>query len=118
MNVAMSKQQKISSNSVKDAKAYREGLGPQERARYLEKLRLIVGADPYKLAPTSWIHDDPVILPSVAYPVIVNYLVFLQSPYAAENFKSYKGFEAVCGWVRETQCQVVNNRFYCEGQSK
>lgn len=114
MNVAMSKQPKSSSKRVQDAKAYREGLGPQEKARYFEKLRFIGGADPYELAPSSWIRDDPVILPSVAYPDIVNYLVFSPSPYTAEDLKSYKGLEAynqmVCGWVRETQYQVINDR--------
>lgn len=49
----MSKQQKSSSKRVQDAKAYREGLGPQEKARYFEKLRFIGGADPYELAPSS-----------------------------------------------------------------
>ena len=45
------------------------------KTRYYEKLRFIGGADPYELAPSSWIPEDPVILPSVAYPDIVNYLV-------------------------------------------
>ncbi len=85
----MSKQHKSSSKRVQDAKAYGGGLGPQEKARYFEKLRFIGGAaDHYDLAPSSWIHDDPVILPSVAYPDIVNYLVFSPSPYTAEDLKS------------------------------
>ena len=41
----MSKQPKSSSNRVQDAKALREGLGPQEKAQYFEKLRFIGGAD-------------------------------------------------------------------------
>ncbi|XP_026113864.1 uncharacterized protein LOC113092475 [Carassius auratus] len=110
----MSNKPKSSTKRAQDGpKAYREGLGPQEKARYFEKLRFIGGADPYELAPSSWIRDDPVILPSVAYPDIVNYLVFSPSPYTAEDLKSYKGLEAynqmVCGWVRETQYQVIND---------
>ena len=108
------KPQKSSSKCVIDAKAYREGLGPQERARYLEKLRFIGGADPYKLAPSFWINEDPESLPSIAYPDIVNYLVFSPSPYTVEDLKSYKSLEAynqmVCGWVREMQHQVINDR--------
>ncbi|CAK6974446.1 uncharacterized protein LOC112843172 [Scomber scombrus] len=105
---------KSSSKCVVDAKAYREGLGPQEKERYLEKLRFIGGADPYELASSSWINDDPESLPSIAYPDIVNYLVFSPSPYTAEDLKSYKSLEAynqmVCGWVREMQYQVINDR--------
>ena len=71
-SLAMSKRPKSSSTRIQDPKAYREGLGPQENGRYLEKLGFIGGADPYQLAPSYWIRDDPVILPSVGYPDIVN----------------------------------------------
>ena len=77
----MSKQPKSSSKRVQDAKAYREGLGPQENARYFEKLQFIGGADPYELAPSTWIRDNPVILPSVGYLGIVNYRVFSTNPF-------------------------------------
>ena len=80
----MSKQPKSSSKRVQDAKAYREGLIPQENVRYFEKLRFIGGADPYELAP-SWIRDDPGLLPSVAYPDILNYRVFSLSPLTEED---------------------------------
>lgn len=113
VNTAMDKcpkPQKNSSKCVIGAKAYREGLGPQERARYLEKLWFIGGTNPYELAPSSWINDDP----DIAYPDIVNYVVFSPSPYTAEDLKSYKSLEAynqmVCGWVREMQYQVINDR--------
>ena len=68
----MSKQRKSSSKRTRDAKAYREGLGPQEKAPYSEKLQFIGDADPYAIAPSSWIHDDPAILPSVTYPDILS----------------------------------------------
>ena len=88
-------------------------IGKDRKAWYFKKLRFIGGADPYELAPSSWIRDDPVILPSCAYPDIVNYLVFSPSPHTAEDLKSYKGLEVynqmVCGWVRETQYQVMND---------
>ena len=54
------KPKKSSSKGVIDAKAYREGLGPVEKARYLRKLDLIGGADPYLLASSSsiWNYYD------------------------------------------------------------
>ena len=114
------KPKKSLSKGVIDAKAYREGLGPGEKARYLRKLDLIGGADPYELAPSSWINDDPESLPSVCYPDIVNYLVFSPSPYTAEDLKAYKSLEAynqmVCGWVREIQYQVIDDR--CVAKAK
>ena len=114
------KPKKSSSKGVIHAKAYREGLGPGEKARYLRKLDLIGGADPYELAPSSWINDDPESLPSVCYPDIVNYLVFSPSPYTAEDLKAYKSLEAynqmVCGWVREIQYQVIDDR--CVAKAK
>ena len=67
----MSKPPKRSSKRVQDPKEYREGLGPKEKGRYLEKLAFVGGADPYQLACSTWIRDDPVILPSVGYPDIV-----------------------------------------------
>ena len=81
---------------------------------------MIGGADPYELAPSSWINDDPESLPSVCYPDIVNYLVFSPSPYTAEDLKAYKSLEAynqmVCGWVREIQYQVIDDR--CVAKAK
>ena len=92
------KPQKSSTKRGIDAKAYREGLGPQERARYLEKSQLIGGADPYELAPSSWINDDPESLPTIAYPDIINYLIFSPNQYTAEDLKSYKSLEALTRW--------------------
>ncbi|XP_041840869.1 uncharacterized protein LOC121639609 [Melanotaenia boesemani] len=110
----MNKPQQSSSKCLADTKPYREGLDPQAKRRYTEKLGFVGGADPYELAPTSWSNEDPESLPSIAYPDIVNYLVFSPSPYTAEDLKSYKGLEAynqmVCGWVRELQYQVINDR--------
>ena len=72
---------------------------------------MIGGADPYELAPSSWINDNLESLPSIAYPDIVIYLVFSPSPYTMEDIKSYKSLEAynqmVCGWVREMLYQVT-----------
>ena len=97
----MSKRPKRSPKRVQDPKAYREGLGPQENRRYVEKIGFIGGADPYQLAPSSWICDDPVILPSVGYPDIVNYLVFSPSPYT-EDLKAYTANSKVLN--QHSQC--------------
>lgn len=67
----------------------------------------IFGADVHELAPSSWTHDDPAILPSMTYPEIVNY------SYTSEALKSYKGLEAsnwmLCGLVKETRYKVISD---------
>ena len=103
------KAQEKDKKKLQDAKAGQKGAIFREITIYWRCRSLRV-----RLAPFSWIRDDLVILPSVAYPDMVNYLVFSPSPYTAEDLKSYKGLEAynqmVCGWVREMQYQVINDR--------
>lgn len=71
----MSSSSKAESKRVDAAKKYRAGLPAQEKARSLAKLEIISGKDPYKMGPLS---DDVKFLCmcAVAYPDIVNYLVF------------------------------------------
>ena len=78
-------------NPRKSSASYMQGLGPPEKARYIQKLNFIGGQDPYELSPLSWTNDDPKILPSIKYPDIVNYLIFSPSPYTSEDRKAYKG---------------------------
>ena len=63
---------------------YREALEPDAKARYLEKLEIIGGEDPYELGSLS---SDEKLLPAITYPDIVNYLVFTPSTYTAEDLK-------------------------------
>lgn len=56
---------------VRAAKLDREGLSHWEKQRYNDKLRLIEGKDPYKLAPSSL---KSLVLPSISYPDMLNYL--------------------------------------------
>jgi len=68
---------------------YREGLDKQERTRYDGKLQLIGGEDPYEMTTSMSQPDDVKVLPKIAYPDIVNYLVFSPSPYTSDDMKSY-----------------------------
>ena len=99
------------SKEGKSSPPYRESLGDKEKARYMEKLSLIDGNDPYEMKTFS---ADQKLLPSISYPDIVNYLVFSPSPYTLEDLKSYKGLDAynqfVCGWLREVSTSIVNDK--------
>lgn len=81
------------------------------KKRYLSKLSVIGGQDPYEIL--SW-SEDPQILPKITYPDIVNYLIFSPSPYTMDDLKSYKSLEAynyfVSGWVRERKAVELNDR--------
>ena len=67
-----------------------EALGPEELARYKEKIEDIGGRDPYKISP-QLMSKDLTILPSISYPDIVNYLIFKKSAYTIDDFKAKKG---------------------------
>ena len=92
---------------------YRDGLDPQEKARYEGKLKLLGGEDPYEMT-ASMLSEDVKLLPKITYPDIVNYLVFSPSPYTTDDLKSYKGLEAynqfVCGWVRDKATRIMNEK--------
>ena len=74
----------------------------EEIQRYVNKLSLIEGNDPYGLIGWSDCEEN---LPSVSYPDIVNYLVFTSSPYTLEDLKAYKNTDcykqALFGWVSD-----------------
>lgn len=87
---------------------YKDTLKQEEIQRYVDKLSLIEGNDPYEL--TGW-SDCEENLPSVSYPDIVNYLVFTPSPYTLEDLKAYKNTDcykqALFGWVSDVATFTV-----------
>lgn len=103
-----SKKRKLTSAAL--CVAYRDGLPENEKYRYVEKLALIDGRDPYDISVWS---SDESLLPAVTYRDIINYLVFSPSPYTAEDLRCYKGLEAynqfVCGWVRDVAWCKIND---------
>lgn len=89
---------------------YLDSLTGSSKGRYLEKISLIGGIDPYTIKKSD-LTSDVLLLPSISYPDIVNYLVHAPSPYTLDELKAYKSCEAynyfVSGWVRE----VTTKRF-------
>jgi hypothetical protein len=58
--------------------SYREGLDTITKARYDDKWKIIDKKDLYEMDKSKW-SGDMSDWPDVAYPHIVNYLVFTQS---------------------------------------
>jgi len=82
----------MASKSLNQKGPYKDRLEPATKARYIEKLALIGGIDPYDLKKLC---DDVNQLPSLTYPDIVNYLLFTPSIYTIEDLKDFKSLEAV-----------------------
>ena len=91
--------------------AYLDTLDAASKQRYLDKIAIIGGQNPY-LLKNDIFSSDPNSLPSISYPDIVNYLVYYPSPYTLEDLRCYKGLDAynqfVSGWVREVRSTVIN----------
>ncbi|XP_065651315.1 uncharacterized protein LOC136079507 [Hydra vulgaris] len=92
---------------------YAQTLQGAAAIRYVAKLQLVSGVDPYKLKFSEW-DTNPKSLPSVEYLDIVNYCVYTKSAYTMNELKSYKSLDAyyqfVSGWVFDLASYVVNNR--------
>ena len=69
------------------ASRYRDTLDCSDRVRYDAKLSLIGNRDPH--SNSNW-PDDVSLLPSTTYIDIMNYLVFLPSPYTMKDLRAYK----------------------------
>ncbi|RDD42711.1 hypothetical protein TrispH2_006575 [Trichoplax sp. H2] len=92
---------------------YVDSLNPSSLARYIEKTKLIDGADPYRIMKDQWSTDDK-DLPDITYPDIVNYLVTTESSYTLEDLKDYRSLQSynyfVSGWVSDVMHCTINDR--------
>ena len=75
-------------------KNYLQDLQGKVKERYLQKIELINGLDPYSIKKKDWTSTKVDDYPSVTYPDIVNYLIFSPSPYSSDDLKSYKSLGA------------------------
>ena len=69
--------------------SYFECLDPPSRKRYMEKISVIGGIDPYfiKSEKFDWNIEN---FPAVTCPDIVHYLIFGSSSFSANQLKAYK----------------------------
>ena len=94
------------------AEAVTSALSKEENSRYLEKISLIGGVDPYSLQKRE--HDGDVEMhPKITYPDIVNYLILTISAYTMDDLKNYKSLNAynqfVSGWIKEICIKSYEN---------
>ena len=83
---------------------YASLLDAESKKRYVSKIQLIDGKDPYNIGKEEW-SKDIVFFPNITYPDVYTYLVHTKSPYTHQDLKSYKSLEAyghvTSGWVRD-----------------
>ena len=103
----------LSAGAPKGKIDYVDTLDSVSRERYISKIQMINGVDPYKLIANEWTCETEKF-PDIAYPDIVNYLVHFQSAYTLQDLKAYKSLEAynqfVCGWVKDVRHKDINDK--------
>ncbi len=112
----------ISMATVGKLSSYAEGLGCEAKKRYLEKLQVIAGQDPFLLASNrvGGAVTRAKDLPQVEASDIVSYLVLQTSFLTAKQFKAHKSLEAynqfVSGWVKEVFAWSINGKVVVTGR--
>jgi len=98
---------------------YAEGLEEKAKARYIQKLQLINGVDPFLLASTTKVGRSSSVLPPVEAADLVSYLVLQTSFVTAQQFKAHKSMEAynqfVSGWVKDVSAWNIKVSCYRKG---
>ena len=81
------------------------------KERYVEKLKILKGEDPYELSRDCW-KDDIDLWPATTHIHIGLYLLLNPSPYSAEDLQNYKSLDCytnfTSGWVREVLVRVID----------
>jgi len=82
------------------------------KKRYLDKLRIIGGLDPYETERKEW-KDDIDLWPSITHVNLGMYLLVTPSPYSGEDLLNYKSLDCyrnfLSGWVREVLVRSATN---------
>ena len=81
------------------------------KTRYLHKIGLVGGTDPYEISKKDWSHDKS-RWPELDYFDMVNYQVYSLSHYIIDEMRSYKSLDSynyfVHGWVHDVSDVIIN----------
>jgi len=80
------------------------------KERYLVKLRLLDGLDPYEVKRDDW-KDDIGLWPNLTHIHVGMYLLLHPSAYSKEDLLNYKSMDCyvnfLSGWMREVLVKTV-----------
>ena len=97
--------------SRKTKQRYSDSLSGEAKTRYLHKIGLVGGRDPYEIASKDWSNDKS-RWPELDYFDVVNYLVYSLSHYTMTEMRSYKSLDSynyfVHGWVHDVSDIVID----------
>lgn len=94
-------------------KNYYQSLEDEDvQKRYMEKVRMCCGLDPYCIPRNEW-SRDPANCPKVTYFDLAGYLVNAKSSFTLESFKAHKSLNAYkyfeAGWVQEMLLKKISD---------
>ena len=97
--------------------SYADGLSVEAKSRYLDKIAVIGGIDPFR---SSIFGEHRYDSPSVDACALLSYLVLQTSYITAEQFRAWKGLELynqfVCGWEKEVITCKIAGKFIAIGR--
>lgn len=98
--------------------SYAEALPPEAKQRYLQKLQLIGGIDPFCLSTAK--HRECSNLPHFTSGDLVSYLVLQTNYLSAKQFKAHKSLEAynqfTSGWIKEFHSWNIRDKYVTTGR--
>ena len=81
------------------------------KKRYVQKLSIVGGVDPYEVNKDEW-KDDVELWPNISYVNVGMFLLLTPSPYSGEELKNYKSLDCyknfLSGWVREVLVMPIS----------
>ncbi len=102
--------------SMESLSTYALSLPAEAKKRYLEKISVIEGRDPF----ADGFGESTNAIPSVSAGDLVSYLMLQISFLTAKEFKAHKSLESynqfVCGWIRAVNIWNKFGKFIITGQ--
>ena len=109
--------QGFSQEKMQNLSSYADNLKPEAKDRYLRKISIIGGVDPFvKLV----VGENVDCVPPVEACDLVSYLVLKTSFMTSAQFKARKGLEAynqfVSGWIKEVNTRKICDKYLTMGR--
>ena len=100
--------------------SYKDTLSPEAKKRYIHKISLIGGVDPYQIDTLAAGVVSSGDFPPIDASDIVSYLVLQTSFITTEQFKARKSLESynqfTSGWVKDVKSYKIHDKCVVTGR--